>query len=87
MEDLAVISTKFVLEDNSPIISVFKDNEGDWQFFGKEKDITEEDARVISLGEVLKIDQSIKDILTLNNGSHAWREAVGEEWKIEKYDE
>ncbi|MDQ0065122.1 hypothetical protein J2T03_001005 [Chryseobacterium lathyri] len=30
MSNLAVITTKFVLENNSPIVSVFKDIEGDW---------------------------------------------------------
>ncbi|SEW25262.1 hypothetical protein SAMN05421841_1843 [Chryseobacterium wanjuense] len=77
MENLAVITTKFVLEDNSPIVSVFKDEEGDWQFFGKEKGILEEDARVIKLEEILRIDKSIGDILAIKNRSHVWREDAG----------
>lgn len=87
MENLAVLTTKFVLEDNSPIVSVFKDEEGDWQFFGKEEGISEEDARVVSLEEILEIDKSIKDILSIDNRSHAWRDEIGTDWNIENYEQ
>ncbi|WP_035643494.1 hypothetical protein [Flavobacterium sp. ASV13] len=83
MKNIAVITTKFVLEKKSPIVSVFRDDDGDWQFFGKEEDIQEEDARVISLDEILKIDDSINDILWINNGMHAWRENKNEKWNID----
>jgi len=86
MENLAVITTKFVLENKSPIVSVFKDKEGDWQFFGNENNILEEDAKVVSLEEIIKIDSSVKNILAINNGSHAWRESINDEWKIETYE-
>ncbi len=82
----AVITTKFVLVDNSPIVSVFKDEKGDWQFFGKEEGISEEDAKVVSLEEILEIDKSIKDILSIENGSHAWRDEIGTDWNFEKYE-
>lgn len=85
MEDVAVITTKFIIEDGSPIVSVFKDTEGDWQFFGKEENITEEDARVVSLREILELDSSIKDVLFMSNGMQAWRENYNEEWKISVY--
>jgi hypothetical protein len=32
-ENKAVITTKFVVENNSTIVSVFYDEDGDWQFF------------------------------------------------------
>jgi hypothetical protein len=85
MEKLAVITTKFVLENNSPIVSVFKDSEGDWQFFGKEQGIVEEDSRVVSLEEILQIDPSIEELINMDNESHAWRKALGEIWNIEDY--
>ena len=82
MQKLAVITTKFVIENKSLIISVFRDEEGDWQFFGKEENIQEQDARVISLNEILEIDSSIKDILWINNGMQAWRVGINGEWNI-----
>lgn len=83
----AVITTRFVLDDKSTIISVFKDNDGEWQFFGNEEGITEEDARVISLGEILEIDSSLKELLQIEDGSHAYRDSQNDEWKIQRYDE
>lgn len=87
MNNLAVITTKFVLENNSPIVSVFKDIEGDWQFFGPEENISEDEARVISLEEILQIDSSINEILTMENENHAWRTGIDDHWKIEQYKE
>lgn len=80
MNKLPVITTKFVIENNSPIVYVFRDEEGDWQFFGKEENIKEEDAKVISLDEILEIDPSINDILWISNGMQAWRDNVNSEW-------
>lgn len=60
MDNLAVVTTRFIIDDNSPIVSVFKDDEGEWQFYGKEENILEEDAQVISLEEVLKLDKVSK---------------------------
>lgn len=80
MQRTAVITTKFVIENKSPIVSVFRDEDGDWQFFGKEENIQEQDARVIGLDEILEIDLSIKDILWINNGMQAWRDTIDGEW-------
>lgn len=85
MNNVAVITTKYVIENESPIVLVFKDIEGDWQFFGKEENIGEEDGRVVSLSEILDIDPSIEDILWIDNGTQAWREGYDKEWKYSKY--
>ncbi|UKB82723.1 hypothetical protein LF887_17110 [Chryseobacterium sp. MEBOG06] len=82
-----VITTRFVLENNSAIVSVFKDADGEWQFFGNEENISEEDARVISLDEILQIDPTLKELLGIDNGSHAYREDDRDNWKVKKYDE
>lgn len=39
MYNTAVITTKFVVDENSPVLSVFKDDEDDWQFLGNEKSL------------------------------------------------
>ncbi|ATN04015.1 hypothetical protein CRN76_00470 [Chryseobacterium indologenes] len=89
MENLneAIITTRFVLENNSVIVSVYKDNLGEWQFFGKEDNISEEDARVISLSEILQIDPTLKVLLEINAGSRAYRANKEDNWKVEKYEE
>lgn len=80
MKETAVITTKFVIENKSPIVSVFRDEDGDWQFFSKEENIQEKDARVVSLNEILEIDSTIKDILWISNGMQAWRDNIDGEW-------
>ncbi|UKB82737.1 hypothetical protein LF887_17185 [Chryseobacterium sp. MEBOG06] len=62
-----------MLENNSVIVSVFKDNDGELQFFGNEGNISEEDARVISVGEILQINPTLKELLEINAGSHTYR--------------
>ena len=88
MENLseAVITTRFVLENNSTIVSVFKDTDGEWQFFGNEECISEQDARIISLNEILQIDPTIKELFEITSGSHAYRENKDDDWKIEQYE-
>jgi len=77
----AVFTTKYVLENHSPIIYVSHDVDGDWQFFGQEDDLSEEDARIISLGEILKITPSLKEILWIPEGMQAWLNAETKEWQ------
>lgn len=85
MSNLAVITTKFVLENQSPIISVFRDEVGDWQFFGKENNISETDARIVSLNEILNLDKTIEQILTIGNGMQAYRESKDKDWQTRGY--
>ena len=67
----AVFTTKYVLENNSPIVYASHDDGGDWQFFGKEEELSEEDSRIISFGEMLKICPSLKEILWISKGMEA----------------
>ena len=79
-QNVAVFTSKYVLEEGFPIVNVFHDNDGDWQFLGSQNDLTEADARVVSLGEIVEMDASIADILWLPPGTSAWRTEVGAEW-------
>ena len=74
----AVFTTKYVLERQSPIVYVSHDENGDWQFFGKEQNITEEDARVIAFGEILKISPLVEKILWITERMQAWLSETNE---------
>ena len=76
----AIFTTKFVLDDNSPIVYVSHDEDGDWQFFGEEEEVDAADARVISLGAMIEIEPSVKDILWIPEGTQAWRDLESKEW-------
>jgi hypothetical protein len=79
-----VFTTRFVLIDKSPILSVYHDDDGDWQFLGKETNLKEEDAMVVSLEEILNFDPTIQQILSLPIDSKAYRLNKESVWVFDK---
>jgi hypothetical protein len=79
----AVITTKYITNYNSDIISVYHDLEDDWQFMGKE-DVTENDAIVLSIGQILHIDSSVNEVLNIGIGYSAHRKTKTDSWRIQK---
>jgi hypothetical protein len=82
--NIHVFTTKFVLKEKSPILKVFHDDEGDWQFIGKEIDLKEEDAMVVSLKEILEYDPSLRKVLSLPVGNMAHRANSTSDWIFNK---
>ena len=73
------------MEDNKPILYVFHyEDDGSWQFSGKETHLKDEDYRVVSLEEIINIDKSILEISDLPLGSVAFRKNVHSSWVIKK---
>jgi hypothetical protein len=82
--NIHVFTTRFVIKENSPILKVYHDDDGDWQFIGKETNLKEMDAMVVSLEEILNFDPSLKQLLSLPLGSMAYRLDQYSEWVFEK---
>lgn len=80
---IAVYTTKHVIRENSVILHVYHDMDGDWQFLGSEE-VTEEDAAIVSLGQILHIDNSLNEILDLKEGTSAHRKSKDEKWIMMK---
>lgn len=81
----AVITTKFVL-NNSPILFVFHYlDDNMWQFSGKEI-CNDDDYKVISLEEIILLDNSINEILHISPGYYAHRNDINDNWKVELID-
>jgi len=78
----AVITTKYIIDGN-PILEVIRDEEGDWQFLGGQE-ITEEDAVVLSLQEIIDIDNTLMEVLTINKSYSADRYDRKSKWCIQK---
>jgi len=78
----AVITTRFVLERKSPILFVFHFSDGAWQFSGSEKNLSDDDYRVVSLGEIIEIDNSLLEISDMPMGSEARRLNPQSPWRI-----
>lgn len=79
----SAITTKYVVNNNSIIVSVFYEEDGDWQFFGKEE-VSEEDAIVVSIQEMIDIDKSLVNLPDLKEGESAYRKNKESIWLIRK---
>jgi hypothetical protein len=77
----AVFTTRFVIAENSPILYVTCDSDGDWHFMGDD-DVTEEDAKLVSIKNILDLDNTLKDLPPLEEGYRAIRESKDDEWEL-----
>jgi hypothetical protein len=84
--NLAVIVNRKILHEGDWIAYVSHDaDDGGWQFHTNEPGPPKEsDAAVISLGAVLKLDESIAELADLPPGWHAWREFQSSSWQRAK---
>ncbi len=82
-ENTAVITTSRVVKQESPVLCVVHDENGEWQFLDG-NDIKIEDAVVVSLGSIIKHDNSLVSVAGLKSGCQAWRENIGYSWKQSK---
>lgn len=81
--NMAVITTKFVLEKDTPILHIFHyEDDGSWQFSGNESNLNDEDFRVVSLEEIIALDSSVLEVADLPLGGEAQREDIGNSWEI-----
>ncbi|MFT4073674.1 MAG: hypothetical protein QM654_17335 [Dysgonamonadaceae bacterium] len=83
----AVFTTKFILDLDSPILYIYHfEEDGAWQFSGIEN-CEEKDFRIISLDEVINIDNSILTMANLPLGYYAYRESKNSKWIIQKIED
>ena len=78
----AVLTTRYVVKNNSPVVTVIYDEDDDWQFLGAEE-IDESDAVVLSMKEMIKHDDTLYNIPELKCGQSAVRENIHSPWRIE----
>lgn len=83
--NVAVFTTKYVLEGKDWINYVSHDlDDGAWQFHGDSSPVSEEDARIVGLKEIVKRDSSVLELKDLPLGWCAWRETKVSEWQRAK---
>jgi hypothetical protein len=79
--NLGVYTTKQALE-GEPILYVYHNEDGAWQFHTSlEPDIN--DAKLVCLSEITKLDPTINEIYHLQYGWWAWRDTQDAEWQYE----
>lgn len=83
-ENTACFSCRHVIKGSAPILYVTHDaDDGGWQFLCG-GDHTEEDAMIVCMGEVVKIDPSVNELHAIPEGTGATRETRGGAWKTFK---
>ena len=78
--NVAALTTRQVIEDGLPILSVVHYAEdASWAFLCGTTSATE-DGRVIGMGTALKMDPTLATIADLPPGWHARRRSIGKPW-------
>ena len=82
-DNLATYTTKYVIDLEKPILEVYHENDGDWQFLcGTTNDSN--DLKVVCLREIVNLDKSVNELFNLGLGERAWRESHNDKWIREK---
>jgi hypothetical protein len=81
--NVAVIVNRKIIRDGEWIAQVSHDSDdGAWQFHIKEEDeLSESDATVVSLKEIVDLDPTVLELADLPLGWRAWRVSKGSPWK------
>src|ERR1700761_2960362 len=81
----AVFTTIYVMKENSTIVLVSHELNGDWQFMGSQE-ITDyaKVAMVVGLGQIIKRDKTVLEVADLPRGYQATRQGKGDKWTIAK---
>lgn len=83
-KNCAVYTISQILNSESPIHIVYHDLEDNgWQFLSN-IEYSMEDAKIVTLEEITKIDPSVFDVAHIKPGFQAKRSAIGKEWEIAK---
>ncbi|MCY2983983.1 MAG: hypothetical protein NTY15_10125 [Planctomycetota bacterium] len=79
----AVISLRQIVFGIAPILHVVHDEDDHgWQFLNLD-DAREEDASVVTLEEIVKLDPTVLALADIPPGWRAWRKSVTHEWNRE----
>lgn len=78
-ENCGVFTSRQILEDAHPVLEVYHDEDGDWQFLTGEE--TEEDLVLVALKEMVTMEAGLNDLFNLDFGEWACRSAPGEKWQ------
>ncbi len=80
----AVITTKYVLNKESPILFAFHYDDRYWQFSGPEENLPDEEYKLVALEEIIQIDPSVVEVSDLSYEGEAYRETVDSRWIIKR---
>jgi capsid portal protein len=77
----AVITTKDIMNGTEDIKYILYDDEGDWQFLTGDDEISEDDAAVVSISEILQIDATLLYLPEIEEDEVLIRETKNSAWQ------
>jgi hypothetical protein len=83
--NVAVIANRKIISGQDWIAYVSHDeDDGAWQFHTADAEVSEGDAVVVSLQNIVNIDSSVCQLVDLQLGWHAWRTGKDQPWQRAK---
>ncbi len=86
-KNTAVFSLKKIIFSKEPILKVYHDCDGDWQFLGSEINLDMAESALVSLEEIVELDFTVLEVSDLDYGWMAYREDIGMPWIREKIED
>ncbi|PTR00954.1 uncharacterized protein DUF4262 [Mucilaginibacter yixingensis] len=82
--NVCAYTTKQALEGD-PILFVYHNIDGDWQFHTSEEPQIN-DGKLVALQELVKLDPTLNKVYHLAYGWCAWRDSVDDNWEYEQFE-
>ena len=82
-QNTATFTCTHVLNHEKPITLASHDEDGYWQFLCDSESHSDEESKVVGLGEIYAIDKTIAKLANLDYGHIAYRDKQNSEWTIE----
>jgi hypothetical protein len=75
-----VLTTSYVLCNDSPITFVLYDEDGDWQLFGEDEVGEDEDAYTVAVEEILEMEPALRKLPEMEPGQAVARQKDSTRW-------
>jgi hypothetical protein len=82
----ASFTTRFVIDGSRPVLEVYHEHDGDWQFLCGTT-LESADLKLVCMGCMLDLDPSLGELATLPYGWRAYRSSPNQAWKLEEFEE
>jgi hypothetical protein len=76
----SVMTTGYVQTNGSPVTFVLYDEDGDWQLFGEDEVAEDEDAYLVSVGEILEMEPTLRKLPDMQPGQAVVRDKDSMRW-------
>lgn len=75
-----VLTTSYVLTAGSPVTFVLYDEDGDWQLFGEDEVVEDEEPYVVSVEEMLELEPALRKLPDMQPGQAVARDKNNTRW-------